>query len=223
MRTVFVDPQRCIGCLQCEFACAVAHSKTRDPVMAFAEIARARDGASTSRRDPVRNTAYPNKCQHCDPAPCMGVCPSGAIYARRRRRTRADRHREVHRLRDVRDGLPVRRHHLSPQVVRRATSRGRSPSSATAASTACARAGSRPASRPARPAPCGSGTINEFIAADQRRETGRVLAGSGRSGAEPTPDAASRRGGPRGATWPIRRCAMTLLDRNGYERRPPPI
>ena len=30
MQTVFVNPERCIGCLQCELACAVEHSSGRD-------------------------------------------------------------------------------------------------------------------------------------------------------------------------------------------------
>jgi len=28
----------------------------------------------------VMNTAFPNKCRHCSPAPCMSVCPSAAIH-----------------------------------------------------------------------------------------------------------------------------------------------
>ena len=25
------------------------------------------------------NTSFPNKCRHCNPAPCMGACPTAAI------------------------------------------------------------------------------------------------------------------------------------------------
>ena len=78
MRTVFVDPQRCIVCGQCAFACAVAHSKTRDPVMSLGESPGPRPRVHV-QAGPVPNTAYPNKCHHCSPAPCVGVCPSGAI------------------------------------------------------------------------------------------------------------------------------------------------
>jgi carbon-monoxide dehydrogenase iron sulfur subunit len=79
MLTVSVDPQRCIGCMQCEFACAVEHSGSRDPVAAFHErpIPRKRIHVQAG---PRANTAFPNKCRHCDPAPCQLVCPTGAIH-----------------------------------------------------------------------------------------------------------------------------------------------
>ncbi len=79
MLTVFVDPQRCIGCLQCEFACAVEHSHTRDPVAALGEVPVPRKRVHV-QAGPRANTAFPNKCRHCDPAPCLQVCPTGAIY-----------------------------------------------------------------------------------------------------------------------------------------------
>jgi anaerobic carbon-monoxide dehydrogenase iron sulfur subunit len=77
--TVVVDPHRCIGCQQCELACAVAHSRTRDPVMALVEAPPPRPRVHV-RAGPAPNTAYPNKCRHCDPAPCQQVCPTGAIH-----------------------------------------------------------------------------------------------------------------------------------------------
>lgn len=78
MRTVFVRPERCIGCRQCEFACAVEHSRSRDPVLALFER------PPPNRRihvepGPLFNTSFPNKCRHCSPAPCEQVCPTGAI------------------------------------------------------------------------------------------------------------------------------------------------
>jgi carbon-monoxide dehydrogenase iron sulfur subunit len=79
MRTVFVDPERCIGCLQCEFACAVEHSQSRSGSDAVVErpIPRKRIHVHAG---PSPNTSFPNKCRHCDPAPCLQVCPTGAIF-----------------------------------------------------------------------------------------------------------------------------------------------
>jgi anaerobic carbon-monoxide dehydrogenase iron sulfur subunit len=76
--TVFVDPKRCIGCGQCEMACAVAHSQSYEVVAALTEDPKPRHRIHV-QAGPVPNTSYPNKCRHCDPAPCLGVCPSGAI------------------------------------------------------------------------------------------------------------------------------------------------
>ncbi len=79
MKRVFVRPQRCIGCRQCEFACAVAHSRSLDPVLALFE-----DPSPHSRihvdAGPSYHTSFPNLCRHCDPAPCVQACPTGAMH-----------------------------------------------------------------------------------------------------------------------------------------------
>jgi carbon-monoxide dehydrogenase iron sulfur subunit len=78
MQSVFVHMDRCIGCRQCEFACAVEHSASRDPVKAVYEQplphARIRVEAGL-----FQNTSFPNRCRHCDPAPCQLACPTGAV------------------------------------------------------------------------------------------------------------------------------------------------
>ena len=78
MRTVFVNPERCIGCLQCELACAVEHSETQDPAASFLETPVPRKRVHVEP-GPMPTLAFPNRCRHCDPAPCLQVCPSGAI------------------------------------------------------------------------------------------------------------------------------------------------
>ena len=78
MKTVFVDPERCIGCRQCEFACAVEASISKDPIAALFEEPPPRTRIHVEA-GPTMNTSYPNRCRHCDPAPCLQVCPTGAI------------------------------------------------------------------------------------------------------------------------------------------------
>jgi carbon-monoxide dehydrogenase iron sulfur subunit len=79
MKTVFVNPERCIGCRQCEFACRVAHSASGDPVSALFEEPTPRTRVHVA---PGKSqfSSFPVKCRHCDPAPCQQVCPTGAIF-----------------------------------------------------------------------------------------------------------------------------------------------
>jgi carbon-monoxide dehydrogenase iron sulfur subunit len=78
MKTVFIHPERCVGCKQCELACAVAHSRSKNLFLAVGEnpAPRARIHAEAGL---ALNTSFPNTCRHCNPAPCQAICPSGAI------------------------------------------------------------------------------------------------------------------------------------------------
>lgn len=78
MLTVMVDPERCVGCLQCEIACAVEHSHAKVAAFAVAEQPLPRKRIHV-QAGPSPNTSFPNKCRHCDPAPCIQVCPTAAI------------------------------------------------------------------------------------------------------------------------------------------------
>jgi len=78
MKVVVVKPERCVGCLQCRFACAVAHSKSGSPYAAPYEtvLSKPRIHIGLSKnKDP-----FPNKCRHCDPAPCEMACLTKAIF-----------------------------------------------------------------------------------------------------------------------------------------------
>ncbi len=79
MKTVFVHPERCIGCKQCEAACAVEHSQSKNLFLAVFESPTPKPRIH-AEPGLTMNTSFPNKCRHCDPAPCMNVCPTGAIY-----------------------------------------------------------------------------------------------------------------------------------------------
>ena len=78
MQTVFVRPERCIGCRQCEFACAVEHSHSRTPSGAAWEEPRPKPRIHVDP-GPWLNSSFPSKCRHCDPAPCEAACLTGAL------------------------------------------------------------------------------------------------------------------------------------------------
>ena len=77
MKTVIIRPERCVGCLQCRLACAVEHSASKNLYAAIIEATRPR--ARLRIYPGGRHLAFPNKCRHCDPAPCQEVCIAGAI------------------------------------------------------------------------------------------------------------------------------------------------
>lgn len=79
MKTVFVHPEHCIGCKQCEAACAVAHSQTKNLFLAVFESPTPKPRIH-AEPGLAMNTAFPNKCRHCSPAPCMAVCPTSALH-----------------------------------------------------------------------------------------------------------------------------------------------
>lgn len=78
MKKVVVHPERCVGCMQCMLACAVAHSRTKNLFGATLEHPRPRPrihvGAGPA------NAGFPNRCRHCNPAPCLAACLPGAIF-----------------------------------------------------------------------------------------------------------------------------------------------
>lgn len=77
MKSVIVHPERCVGCMQCMPACAVAHSRSKELFTAVLEVPRARPRVHVGAGP--AGEGFPNRCRHCDPAPCMFACLAGAI------------------------------------------------------------------------------------------------------------------------------------------------
>ncbi len=78
MKTVFVNPEKCIGCRHCEVACAIEHSQSKDLFKMFEEVPLSEPRIHVEVG--VNFLTFPNRCRHCDPAPCMQVCPTGALH-----------------------------------------------------------------------------------------------------------------------------------------------
>ena len=81
MRKVLVHPERCVGCMQCMVACAMAHSQSKNLFAATLEHPRPRPRIHVGVGP--AHEGFPNRCRHCDPAPCLVACLPGAIFRAR--------------------------------------------------------------------------------------------------------------------------------------------
>ena len=68
--------ERCMACKSCEVACAVVHSKSKDLHGAILEEPRPQRRVTV---EAAGAQAIPIQCRHCEDAPCIAVCPTGAI------------------------------------------------------------------------------------------------------------------------------------------------
>ncbi|MFQ5859637.1 MAG: 4Fe-4S dicluster domain-containing protein, partial [Anaerolineae bacterium] len=76
VKEVFTIVERCMACNACEIACAVEHSAAKTLFGALLESPRSQP------RVRVENAvafSYPSRCLHCQDAPCILACPTGAM------------------------------------------------------------------------------------------------------------------------------------------------
>lgn len=78
MKTVFVDVEKCVGCRHCEIACAIEHSQKKDLMSVLQDTPQPQPRIKVGLG--IDFMTFPNRCRHCDPAPCRQICPTGAIY-----------------------------------------------------------------------------------------------------------------------------------------------
>lgn len=76
-KEIFVRLDRCMACHGCEMACSVEHSQQKNLYTALAESPAPRARLYVQWVEPDR--AVPIVCRHCEDAPCMHACISGAI------------------------------------------------------------------------------------------------------------------------------------------------
>lgn len=73
---MLIDLKKCVGCHACSVACKEAHG-TR-PGVRRSRVNREFEGTYPK----VRKTAVPMLCMHCENAPCVEICPTGASQKR---------------------------------------------------------------------------------------------------------------------------------------------
>jgi len=69
MRIVTMDPKKCVGCRNCEYACSNNHQGTCDSKKSNIQV----------NYYPEENACIPLTCLHCEEAWCLSVCPANAI------------------------------------------------------------------------------------------------------------------------------------------------
>jgi carbon-monoxide dehydrogenase iron sulfur subunit len=67
---LMIHPDKCTGCKNCVLACSFAHEKDFRP-------AATRIHVFTWEREGI---SVPMMCQQCGDAPCISVCPTGAMH-----------------------------------------------------------------------------------------------------------------------------------------------
>ena len=68
-KMMIVDPEKCTGCRNCELVCSVKHNGASSPALARIHIVKWEN----------ENPYMPMRCQHCDDAPCVRACLTGAL------------------------------------------------------------------------------------------------------------------------------------------------
>jgi len=71
-----IDLKRCVGCNACTLACKQEHGTPAG--VHFARVVTREVGSFPQ----TRRTFLPVLCNHCQDAPCVEVCPTGATYVR---------------------------------------------------------------------------------------------------------------------------------------------
>jgi len=76
-KIIVVDKDRCLGCKSCVIECAMAHTEAGTLVEALESETPPQPRLYV---EAVAGIAMPVQCQHCEDAPCLAACPTGAIH-----------------------------------------------------------------------------------------------------------------------------------------------
>ena len=77
MKRVYVNEDVCIGCHLCEVYCQLKHAKTNDLIKAFKE--ESPKPIPRLRVEENGILSLSSRCKHCEDAPCVQACLTGAL------------------------------------------------------------------------------------------------------------------------------------------------
>jgi len=72
-KVIIADVRKCMACRTCEIVCAWAHSKS-------GTLEEAMKGQPRVNVEAAQDFAIPMLCRHCEDAPCIRICPTGALH-----------------------------------------------------------------------------------------------------------------------------------------------
>ncbi|MBN1411398.1 MAG: 4Fe-4S binding protein [Spirochaetales bacterium] len=75
-KILYINVETCMACHSCRLACAVAHSESKNLGEAILEEKKEFPRIILEK---IEDVVVPIHCRHCEDAPCITVCPSGAI------------------------------------------------------------------------------------------------------------------------------------------------
>ncbi len=78
MKRIYSREEHCIGCRLCEINCLVQHSRSKKIIKAFREEKDTIVPGIQVEESGVTNFAL--QCRHCDEAPCIEACMTGAMH-----------------------------------------------------------------------------------------------------------------------------------------------
>ena len=77
MKRVYVNEDVCIGCHLCEVYCQLKHAKTNDLIKAFKD--ESPKPIPRLRVEENGILSLSSRCKHCEDAPCVQACLTGAL------------------------------------------------------------------------------------------------------------------------------------------------
>ena len=78
MKRIVAREAFCIGCRLCEIHCLVQHSKSRKIIKAFRK--ERDDIVPGVKVEQSGHVSFALQCRHCDDAPCIEACMTGAMH-----------------------------------------------------------------------------------------------------------------------------------------------